>query len=179
VTIPEPPGGPRRPELSNLADERVRLSREMTATYQVFQLAGAVQQALSDLRDKIGNASRWSAYDTFFGGGHIATAILHRRLDEAADLAAEADQRMAVLRTGLADLHGTTPTFPLLDISTRTKFVDMWFDNIFTDMAVHDRIKQAQQNVDHSLQLVREIQERLTAQLAQTQARLTSIEAER
>jgi len=102
---------------------------------------------------------------------------VHRRLDEAAEAAAGADYRLALLRTELADLHGTMRTFPLLAISARTKLVDMWFDSIFTAMAVHDRIKQARQNVDHSLQAVQEAQEQLISRAAQ--ARLTSIEAKR
>jgi hypothetical protein len=179
VTIPGPPGDPRRSKLSDLADERGRLSRELAAMRKALQLADAAWQALSDLHHKVGSASRWSTYDTFFGGGKIATAIVHRRLDEAAEAAAEADYRLALLRTELADLHRTMRTFPLLAISARTKLVDMWFDNIFTAMAVHDRIKQARQNVDHSLQVVQEVQEQLTSRVAQAQARLTSIEAKR
>jgi hypothetical protein len=176
VTIPGPPGDSRRSELSDLADERERLSRELTAMQKALKLADAAQQSLSDLRGKVGSASRWSTYD-LFGGGMIATAIEHRRLDEAQDAAAEADYHLAQLRTGLADLHGTMPTFPLLAISERTKLVDMWTDNIFTDMAVHDRITQAGQNVDHSLQAVQEVLEQLTSRAAQALARLTSIEA--
>jgi hypothetical protein len=179
VTAPGPPGDPRRSELPDLADERGRLSRELAAMRKALQLANAPRQALSDLRQKVGSASRWSTYDTFFGGGKIATAIVHRRLDEAAEVAAEADYHLALLRTELADLHGTTRTFPLLAISARTKLVDMWFDNIFTPTAVHDRIKQAQQNVDHFLQVVQKVQEQLTSRVAQAQARLTSIEANR
>jgi hypothetical protein len=178
VTIPGPPGDPRRSELSDLTDERARLSRELAAMREALQLADAARQALSDLRGKVGSASRWSTYD-LFGGGMIATAIVHRRLGKAADVAAEADYRLALLRTELADLHGTMPTFPLLTISARTKLVNMWADNIFTDMAVHDRIKQARQNVDHSLQVVQKVQEQLTARVVQAQARLTSIEAKR
>lgn len=178
MTIPGPPGDPRRSELSNLTDELARLSRELAAMQKALQLADAARQSLSDLRQKVGRASRWSTYDVF-GGGMIATAIVHRRLDEAAEAAAEADYHLALLRTELADLHGTMPTFPLLAISERTKLVDMWADNIFTDMAVHDRIKQARQNVGHSLQVVQEVQEQLTSQVAQAQAGLTSIEAKR
>jgi len=170
---------PRRPQLLNLADERGRLTGELREMAKALQAADAAQQALSELRDKLGSASGWSTYDTFFGGGMIATSIEHRRLDEAADAAAEADQRVALLRTELADVHGMPPTSPLLAISARTKFVDMWFDNIFTDLSVHDRIRQAKQNVDQSLQAVQGVHDRLTSRIAQAQARLSSIEAER
>ena len=180
MTVPGQPGDPHRSELSDLAGERGRLSRELAAMQKALQLADTARQSLSELRQKVGRASRWSAYDTFFGGGMIATAIGHRRLGEAQDWAAEADYHLAQLRTGLGNLHGTMPTFPLLAISERTKLIDMWADNIFTDMAVHDRIKQAQQNVDHSpqaVQEVQEVQEQLTSRIAQAQARLTSTKA--
>ncbi len=178
MNIPRPPGDPRRSELSDLADERGRLSRELAAMRKALQLADAAQQELSDLRGKVGSASRWSTYD-IFGGGKIATAAVHRRLDEAREVAAEADYRLTLLRTELADLHGTMPTFPLLAISARTKLVDLWFDNIFTDMAVREQIRQARHNVDHSLQVVQEVQEQLTSRVTEAQARLISIEAKR
>ena len=42
---------------------------------KALQLADTAQQALPDLCGKAGNASRWSTYDTFLGGGKIATAL--------------------------------------------------------------------------------------------------------
>jgi len=43
-------------------------------------------------------------FDTFFGGGILATVMENSRLDEAAAAAAGADRRIAVLRTELG-LH--------------------------------------------------------------------------
>lgn len=172
-------GDPRRAALLQLADERGKLNGEMTEMRTALQDAAAALQALTQVQDKLGSASGWNTYDTFFGGGMIATAVEHSRLDEAAQAAAEADRRMAVLRTELADLEHTTETSPLIAISGATKFVDMWFDNIFTDLAVRDRIQQGQQNVSQTLQVVRTVQARLTSRSAQAQARIEAIDAER
>ena len=179
MTVPGPPGDPRRPQLSDLADERTRLSRELAAMRKALQHADAARQELSELGQKVGSASRWSAYGTFFGGGRTATAAVHRRLGEAADVAAEADYHLGLLRTALSGLPATMPTFPLLAISARTKLADLWVDNILTNLAVRDRITQARQNVDHSLRVVQEAQEQLTSRVARAQARLASIEAKR
>src|SRR5215468_10640286 len=67
-------------------------------------LRGQALLALDRARDRLNSASGWSTYDTFFGGGAIASAVKHERMDEAADATAEADQRLAVLRTELADV---------------------------------------------------------------------------
>ena len=169
---------PRRAPLLQLADERGRLNAELSEMQKALQAADAARQALSVVEDKLGSASGWNTYD-IFGGGMIATAMEHSRLDDAAAAAAEADRRMAVLRTDLTELDQVEQTSPLITLSSATRFVDLWFNNIFTDLAVRDRIKQGQQNVAKSLQMVSAIEERLKAQSAEVHARLTEIEAQR
>jgi len=170
---------PRRATLLSLADERGRLNAELGEMANAAQAADAARQALLQTEYKLGSASGWNTYDTFFGGGMIATVMEHSRLDEAAAAAAEADRRMAVLRTDLTELDQIEQTSPVITLSSATRFVDMWFDNIFTDLAVRDRIKQAQQNVTQSLQLVNAVEERLKAQSADVQSRLAEIEVQR
>ena len=87
-----------------LAGERGRLHGELTEIAEAQQAAAEATDALKQVRSRLGSASAWSAYDTFFGGGAIASAVKHSRLDDAADAAARADQCLAVLRTELADV---------------------------------------------------------------------------
>jgi hypothetical protein len=68
---------------------------------------------------------------------------------------------------------------PTLAVDGLTRFVDVWFDNVFTDFAVGSRIKQAQRNVTRSLQMVSEADSRLEDHAAQMTARLATIEADR
>lgn len=86
---------------------------------------------------------------------------------------------MAVLRTDLTQLDQVAETSPMITLSSATKFVDLWFNNIFTDLAVRDRIQQGQQNVAESHQMVSPVEDRLKSQSAEVQARLTEIEAQR
>jgi hypothetical protein len=172
-------GDPRGARLLELADERGRIAGELHELAEALQAAGAARSALSQVQRKLGSASGWSTYDTFFGGGAVSSAVKHSRLDEAAQAAAHADRSLAVLRTELADVQGLALTAPRLAIDGLTRFVDVWFDNMFTDLAVRDRIKQAEQNVNRSLDLVHEVQGRLENRAAEARARLATVEAER
>jgi hypothetical protein len=135
-------GDPRGGSLLRLAEERGRLSAELKETNEANRAAAAALEALSQVQDRLGSASSWSTYDTWFGGGAIASTIKHDRMDEAAHAAATADQRLAVLRTELADVSDPGLTAPQLAVGGGTRFADVWFDNFFTDIAVGDRIKQ-------------------------------------
>jgi len=172
-------GDPRGGSLLQLAAERGRLTADLKETGEALNAAAAALHALSQVQDRLGSASSWSTYDTWFGGGMIASSIKHDRMDEAAQAAAAADQRLAVLRTELADVGDPGLTAPQLAVSGGTRFADVWFDNFFTDIAVADRIRQADRQVAESVQLVERLQARLTSRAAETKAKLRAIETDR
>lgn len=172
-------GDQRRSRLLALAEERGRLTGEIHEATEALRAAHAATEALSRVRETLGSADGWSTFDTFVGGGLLTSAIKHSRLDEAAQEAARADRSLAVLRTELADVPGAALTAPQLAIGALTRFVDVWLDNIFTDLAVRDRIEQAQENVGRSTQLVHDVRSRLERRTAQARARLAAIESER
>jgi hypothetical protein len=170
---------PRGAQLLKLAEERGRLTAEINELRDAQQKAGAASQALASVRDRLGTASDWSDFDTVFGGGMIGNAIKHDRIDQAAAAASEADRRLAALRTELADLGQLEPTAPRLDVSGGLKFADIFFNNIFTDLAVGHQIRQAQANVGQSAQVVAGVSAQLAAQMSQAQARLAANESQR
>jgi hypothetical protein len=173
-------GDRRGAALMTLADEQGRLTAELKETGEAISAADGATAALASVQEVLRSASGWSTYDTWFGGGMIASSVKHDRMDEAAQAAAVADQRLATLRFELADITGPAlGTAPQLALSGGTKFADVWFDNFFTDLAVADRIRQAQQQVTDSAEIVERLQGRLTARASAAQARLAAIEAER
>jgi hypothetical protein len=172
-------GDERGRRLTTLAAERGRLSAELTEIAEARQAARDAADGLAEVADILGSASGWSTYDTFFGGGAIASAIKDDKLDQAAGAAARADELLAVLRTELADVAELTPTAPQLPLDGLTRFADIWFDNIFTDFAVRSRIQDAQASVARADDLVAGVQDRLAARADQATARLGALEAER
>jgi hypothetical protein len=137
------------------------------------------REQADEVRGLLSSAANWSTYDTFLGGGMIGSAIKHSRLDEAAQAAARADACLLTLRTELADVAGIEATAPRLTTDGLTRFVDIWFDNIFTDLAVRERISQAQQSVEQSSYIVAQLNRRLAEREATDRDRLEAIETER
>jgi hypothetical protein len=153
-------GGPGAEQLIRLAQERGRTEAELRELAEAAQAAGQAAQALQAVAEKLGSADSWSAYDTFFGGGVISSSFKHDRLDQAARLAAYADRCLAVLRTELADVGIVRPV-GRIGVDGGTRFLDVWFDNIFTDLAVRDHIKRAQANLADARQRVADVRRQL------------------
>ena len=170
---------PRGARLLALADERGRLSAELEELRRASDDAGAAVQALAEVQDRLGTAANWSTFDTYFDHGMIANSIKHDRIDQAAEAAREADRRLAALRTDLADLGGVEPTAPRLELSAGFRFADIFFNNIFTDLAVGRQIRDAQDNVGQSMEQVGALRDRLRDQVGTVTARLKAMDTER
>ena len=170
---------PRGARLLALADERGRLAAELDELRRASDDAGAAVQALSEVQDRLGTAANWSTFDTYFDHGMIANSIKHDRIDQAAQAARAADRRLAALRTDLAELGGVEPTAPRLEVSAGFRFADIFFNNIFTDLAVGRQIRDAQDNVGQSMQQVGALQDRLRDQVGAVTARLKAMDGQR
>jgi hypothetical protein len=170
---------PRGARLLELARERGRLTAELQELHRAGADADAAVRALSDVQNRLGNAAGWSTFDTYFDHGMVGNAIKHDRIDQAAAAARTADQRLAALRSDLTELGGYEPTAPRLEISQGFKFADIFFNNIFTDLAVGHQIRDAQDNVNRSVQQVSTLQEQLADQAALVTRRLSAVDDER
>lgn len=81
--------------LMALAEACGTLTGELHEIDEALQVAHEAEEALAQVQNKLGSASNWSNYDTFFGGGTVSSWIKHSRLDEAAEEAAHTDNRLA------------------------------------------------------------------------------------
>lgn len=170
---------PRGAQLLRLAGDRGMLTAEVQEMQAADLAAQQAAQALAEVQDRLGSASGWSTYDMVFGGGLVGNAIKHDRMDQAAAAAAEADRRLAALRTDLAELAQSEPTAPRLQLSAGLRFADLFFNNIFTDIAVARQIRDGQDNVARTVQLVTDLRQQLAGQVRDLQDRLAKIDRQR
>jgi hypothetical protein len=167
----EQSGDLRAHELLSLADDRGRLTGELTEIADAERTAQAALTALGSVQDALSSASGWNTFDEF-GGGMLASMEKHSRLDQAANLAADADRQLATLRTELTSVGQLAPQ---LTVGGGTRFVDICFNSIFTDMAFSAHIGQAQQNTAEAVQTVSGVQQRLQEQRSQAENQLEQI----
>lgn len=165
--------------LMEVAHERGTVEAEIREVDEAGAAADGAARALAYVADQLGSASGWSTYDTFFGGGAMSSMMKHERMDQAAGAAAAADQCLQRLSAELADVPGAAQAMPSLQLDGMTRFIDIWFDNIFTDWAVRDRLQQATQTVHQLQQLVADVSARLRQRRLDLGSRLEALVTER
>jgi hypothetical protein len=169
---------PRAPRLLEIAAGIGALRADVAETREAFEAAGAALQALDRVLDRLHSASGWSTYDTFFGGGLVSSAIKHSHLDDAAHAAQQADRALLVLRRELADVGQVSPV-GFTPVEGLTRFADLWLDNIFTDLAVRQRITRSLDDTVHTRRQVDALQQALLRRRDDLLAREAALAAER
>jgi hypothetical protein len=168
---------PRGRRLFDLAAERGQLTGLVRELDEAIVAANQAAQALDVLGQTLHSAFRRSTYGRR-GGGVLGSMIKYDHLDHAAFEAADADRRLAVLRTELADVEKATRLQPL-QIGGLTRFLDVWFDNPFTHWHVADRINAARQNVAVCEREVATLRFRLRQRADDARARLDVLDRDR
>jgi hypothetical protein len=172
-------GDPRGARLLALADERGKLTAELSELHRVSDDADATARALDEVREQLGTAASWSTFDAYVDRGVFASGVKNQRIDLAADAARTADQLLATLRSDLSELGGYESTAPKLEISEGFKFADIFFNNFLTDLAVAQHIRAAQDHVGQKADQVSSLQDQLRSQIVTLTKRLEAMDEER
>lgn len=117
--------------------ECIDLRRERRELREVERAANDVTSALDDLLAALGSARGLSEFDVW-AGGTIVSMLKHGQLGTARSRLATVQVRLRVLARELEDVDATKLDVP--DLDDFTGFVDVFLDNVFTDLAVHARI---------------------------------------
>ncbi|MFC4010823.1 hypothetical protein ACFOY2_26585 [Nonomuraea purpurea] len=162
-------GDARARELADLAATLDRVTADVREHAQAHRAGRAARDALGHVLRHLNWAVNASTWD-MFGGGVIADLIESNRLDAADEAAWHAQRALDVFSRELADV-GVSARPHLPQVDTRW-FVDLFFDNIITDVIKHQRIENTRAEVDKTIQWVQETG-------AHLRARHTELSAER
>lgn len=156
------PGPTIDPQLVVRAANLLARRRERREVAQAVLAGHAAVRVLHDALSALRSASSWSTWDTLAGGGLISSAVKHQRMDEARARIERAGPALATFSRELDDLGLPGIVLPSTDGLTRG--VDIFFDNIFTDVAVGRRISASLRSVEqvlgHVAEVVRELEGR-------------------
>lgn len=169
---------PEATRLVAIAEERGRLEAEQRELQEALEAGEVADARLRDLWGELSSASGWSTYDTFLGGGMFSTAIKHDHMDRAAALSRHADEALAVLGRELQDT-GAAHIGQSVAMSEGTRFLDMWFDNIFTDLTVANQINDALNRTQRVAHQVGEAVQRCRQRLAEVTSKVNDLMSER
>jgi hypothetical protein len=168
---------PRAARLVEIAEQQGRTAAELGELGQALDTGEAALEHLRAAAETLDSARSWSAYDTWFDGGMIASMVKTDRLDEVAALLRAADSALRAFTAELSDVH--MAGVRLVELGDFTRVFDVWFDNIFTDLAVRDRIIEAQEKVTEAITGVHRVQEGVASRIDEATARLERLRADR
>lgn len=133
--------------IASLESQKKEIHEAISAGYSAKATA---EQILSQLKD----AEGWNTWDILGGDGIITHMAKHSHLDAAQDLVSELQSKLRRFKTELADIQITANLQVNLDGFLR--FADYFFDGIFADWAVGDKISQSISSVtDTKNQIIR------------------------
>lgn len=157
-------GSPHAERLEALTSEVARLAGERHELVEVIKAGNRARSDLEQAVAALSSAHDWSAYDTWLGGGVVASSVKHNRLDTAALHQRNAAASLRTFRQELADVGKDLPID--VDVSPTLRTLDVWFDNLFSDLAVGKRIATTRRSV---IQALRQVDSALSALTLQEQ----------
>lgn len=112
-------------------------------------IACAIETAREALK-WVKKAKTWSGWDAFGGGGIITHTMKYDRIDEAERCYFNLNHQLQNVRQELEDIDMTVG-FEFTMLSESTRILDYWFDNIFTDMRVLDKLETDYDHIEKLL----------------------------
>lgn len=120
---------------------------------------------------KLESADGWNTWDLLGGGGIITHLVKHSHLDEAQDLVSQLQSDLRRFRTELADIQISADV--QVSVEGFLRFADYFFDGLFADWAVGNRISQSQSSVSKTKSQIEQTMRELERMEAATEQAIT------
>ena len=116
------------------------------------------KRSLENALAALDSARDWGIFD-ILGGGLISTLAKHSKMDKASDYIEEAKEDLKAFGRELGDIKEYTN----IDLSTGDfwGFADWFFDGLFADWAMQDRINEARSQIQQAIRKVDSILNRI------------------
>ncbi|WP_408894590.1 hypothetical protein [Paenibacillus taichungensis] len=160
-------------ELQQMAEDREHLSGELQELNEAEREGQYLLDALERAKKALSSAGNWGVYD-MMGGGMISTHIKRSRMDDAQVAIMDAGRRLRRFQKELEDVKMAVNTE--LHLGGLLSFADYFFDNLFVDWMVQDKIRKAETQVKDGLSAVRSTMRVLKEEIRDHKVKLEHLE---
>ncbi|MBE6887844.1 MAG: hypothetical protein E7484_05445 [Ruminococcaceae bacterium] len=134
------------PEIVKLQIELATCDNKLKEIREAVQAGNAAYTKAQEVSKELSKADNWALFD-IFGGGLIADMVKYDHMDKANILVNEMYSHMAAFKTELRDIDMSVRVDTSVDGLLMA--ADYFFDNIFTDAAVQNKIQNAKGQVNN------------------------------
>lgn len=142
-------------QISGFENQKKEINEAISAGNKAKNIA---EQVLSELDD----AEGWGTWD-LLGGGLISDLAKHSSLDDAQEEIEHLQVQLRLFKTELADV--TIRAEMQVNIDGFLRFADYFFDGLFADWAVLDKIEESKSEVKNVINQIQAVLNKLAAML--------------
>lgn len=167
---------PRAGLLLELAEQGASARADIRELEEAIQAGQTVLQGLEETAERLRSAKNWGVWD-IVGGGLIATAAKHSKIDEARQLIHQVQEHLRRFGRELADVDAEAVAG--IEISSFATFADFVLDGLISDWVVQARINRSLEGVAEMIGRVSAVIRGLEQRVHQVKGEAGRIEEER
>ncbi|MCZ8534178.1 hypothetical protein [Psychrobacillus psychrodurans] len=164
--------------LERLYGQKTILATSIHEIIEAITAGNEAKIALKRALKSLEGAKDYSTWDTFLGGGIIATSLKHSKLDESEEAIHYAQRSLQRFHTELLDIQKVSIENLSIERDSFVTFADYVFDDIFSAWSTHSKINNSIDRMGQTLQDLSNISDQLQKQLKETQDKLSNVEIE-
>jgi len=156
-------GGANTEEILKLEERHAFLESQKKELREATSAGNSALSTARQVLDSLGSAEGWGTWD-LLGGGLLADVAKHSHLDEAQGAIERLQSQLRHFKTELADV--TIHADMQVNVDGFLRFADYFFDGLFADWAVMDKISQSQSQVQSTKSQIESVLSRLNSMMS-------------
>lgn len=132
-------------KIISIEEEIFSLKSELKEIQEAISSGNRVIINIENVKNSLDSANGWSYLD-MFGGGLISSLAKHNDLDKSKKYINELKRNIEDFKYELNDVSMVSNIN--VEISSILGFTDIFFDNIFVDFVVHDKIQETKYQIE-------------------------------
>ena len=167
-------GGPTAEEILKLEERLAFLESQKRELREAVSAGNSALGTANQVLSSLDSAEGWGTWD-LFGGGLISDLAKHSHLDEAQGNIEHLQSQLRRFKTELADVRISTDM--QVNVDGFLRFADYFFDGLFADWAVLDKISQSQEQVHSTRRQIESVLSRLNGMQRSVEQEQTQLES--
>lgn len=165
-------------KLEQLYEEKTIVVTSIREVEEALVAGKKAKMALKKALKSLDNAEGYSTWDTFLGGGLLATALKHSELNESENAIHEAQLALQRFQTELLDVQQIQATNLMVERDTFVTFADYVFDDIFSAWSIHSKIHASVDRIERTVSELSKICNQLEEMKSESEEKRGKVESD-
>ena len=167
-------GGATAEEILKLEERHVFLEHQKKELREAISAGNTALSTARQVLDSLDSAEGWGTWD-LLGGGLLADMAKHSHLDDAQRAIERLQSQLRRFKTELADV--TIHADIQVNVDGFLRFADYFFDGLFADWAVMDKISQSQGQLQTTRNQIEQVLSRLSSMIRAVEQEQTQLKS--